>query len=349
MRYALRQSRLAPAPFAATGGVLGWPTMPMLVQAARPFQFPTLVSLDEGVREALQRMRQVEGLQESTIAWTRAAYRSLRAFLASGGRERAFLSGDLQEQGRVLDGWVAEGRGRGLSRVSLNNTWRATRLVLGRVAAAGGMLNPLSFFNAPRFTRPLPRVLSRPAAERVLAVVRSFPWRGAFEQRRQLVTIGLMLLAGLRRGEVLKLQYGDLDPETRTIRITRGKGRHGGRDRTAYMTPQLAEMVRAYNEERMRKRYVHPSYLLATDGDHPIGGGVLRRLFAIVSRGLGSPVNPHSLRHTYATLLRQEGIPDRVAMELLGHRSLQMLQRYSHVFDGEEKDAAARLSLDIHP
>jgi len=290
-------------------------------------------------------MAGVEGFQPTTLAWIRAAYRGFRSYLDAAGNERKFLAGDLEVQGRVLDEWVAAGRSRGLSRVTLNNNWRALRILFSRIAAVSRMINPLAYFSAPRFTRALPRVLPRPAAERVLAAVRNHPWRDGFERSRQVLTIGLMLLAGLRRGEVLRLRYGDVDSDARTIRIVRGKGRDGGKDRTAYMTPQLAAMVRAYDSARRDRGYSHPVLLLSADADQPISVGTIRSLFRIVSRAVGSTVTPHALRHSYATLLRQAGVPDRVAMELLGHTSLQMLQRYSHVFDGEERDAAARLVL----
>jgi site-specific recombinase XerD len=53
------------------------------------------------------------------------------------------------------------------------------------------------------------------------------------------------------------------------------------------------------------------------------------------------------LRHTYATILRQAGVPDRLSMDLLGHASLSMLQRYSHVESGEHRAAVERLVLDL--
>jgi site-specific recombinase XerD len=53
------------------------------------------------------------------------------------------------------------------------------------------------------------------------------------------------------------------------------------------------------------------------------------------------------LRHSYATMLRQAGVSDRVAMELLGHRSLAVLQRYSAIFDGECAAEAGRLTLAV--
>lgn len=338
---------------AVTGGVgppgATWTTVPTLVQAARPFQLPTLADLDRAVDGAVEHMARVDGMSPLTLTWCRSAYRRFRTFLHATRNERQFLGGDLQVQGRVLSAWVADGRSQGLSHVSLNNAWRALRILLGRVVAEEGMLNPLVFFQAPRFTRALPRVLSRSVAEQALSVVRNYPWRDAFERTRQVVTIGLMLLAGLRRGEVLRLQYGDIDPEERTIRVVRGKGRNGGRDRTAYMPLQLVEMVRAYIGERRRRGYEHPVFLLATTAERPIRLGTVRRLFTIVSRGVGVATSPHACRHSYATLLRQSGVSDRVAMELLGHRSLQMLQRYSHVFDGEVKAAASRVTLRLDP
>ncbi|MGV8041512.1 MAG: tyrosine-type recombinase/integrase [Thermoanaerobaculaceae bacterium] len=323
-----------------------WPAGPMLVQPPRPFQVPTLQDLDAAVSSAVKQMAGVDGVRASTLYWITSTYGIFRSFVGAEGREKGFVSGDVEVQGRILQEWVEDGRTNGLSGVTLNNRWRALRILLNRVARERHMLNPMLFLEAPRFTRPLPRVLSRALAEKVLHAVKNYSWRDGFERRRNLLVVGLMLLAGLRRGEVLRLCRQDMDCEARTIRIIRGKGRHGGRDRTAYMTEQLAAMVRAYDAERQRRGYTNQLLLLATDSDRPITLTTIRKLFDKVSRSVGTTVTPHSLRHSYATLLRQSGVPDRIAMELLGHKSLQMLQRYSHVFDGEERDAAARLVLD---
>jgi len=53
------------------------------------------------------------------------------------------------------------------------------------------------------------------------------------------------------------------------------------------------------------------------------------------------------LRHTYATLLRQSGVADRVSMDLMGHQSLAMLTRYSHVFEPEYELESRKLHLDV--
>ena len=150
----------------------------------------------------------------------------------------------------------------------------------------------------------------------------------------------------LRRGEVLRLENADVDLDAGTLRIRSGKGRHGGKDRTAYAPPQLREILAAYREQRRRAACTLPAFITFTGG-RPLGLGSLRRVLEVASKALGERVAPHLLRHTYATLLRQAGVPDRVAMDLLGHASLDMLQRYSHVLDGEHSREAAKLQLDL--
>jgi integrase/recombinase XerD len=156
-----------------------------------------------------------------------------------------------------------------------------------------------------------------------------------------------MLLAGLRRGEVIRLNVRDVDLTRATLHIRRGKGRHGGKDRTAYMPPQLDMLLRAYLAERTRARRSHPELLTSSVANRPISVTGIKRLFETVSRLLEVHVSPHMLRHTYATLLRASGISDRVAMDLMGHASLEMLKRYSHVFDGEHAAEVRKLRLDI--
>lgn len=76
-------------------------------------------------------------------------------------------------------------------------------------------------------------------------------------------------------------------------------------------------------------------------------GTGIARLFETIRKQTGLRVSPHMLRHTYVTLLRQSGVEDRVTMDLAGHSSLAMTQRYSAVFSGEHQQAADRLNLDI--
>jgi integrase len=313
-----------------------------------PLQFASLAHADAAVDRLATHATTVEGLRSSTIRWLRDGYRSFRAFLREDGeRERTFLGGNAVKQVQLVEEWVGWLRTRGVTHTSVRTYWRGLDAVFRRLEAAEGLFNPCASLAAPKASLPLPKALTRSAAEQLLYRVRNYAWRTPFEKHRNLTIVALMLLAGLRKGEVLRLTLGDVDLEAGSIHIERGKGKNGGKDRTAYLTPQLLVILTEYVAARRRAGKTHPAFVSSTAGNRPIGEVTIRRLFALLGYEMRMRVAPHMLRHTYATLLRQSGVADRVAQELLGHASLAMLQRYSHVFDGECATEAARLHLDF--
>jgi integrase len=313
-----------------------------------PLQLPDVSHADELVERTYRRLTEVDGLRPATVRWMRDAYRSLRAFLREDHqRETTFLSGNAVQQMRLVEEWVAGLRRRGVSVTSIRTYWRGLESLLRHIEASEGFFNPLSQLVPPKAAAPLPKAITKTAAEQVMHFLRNYPWSSPFERHRNLALVGLMLLAGLRKSEVLRLTVADVDVDAATIRIARGKGRNGGKDRTAYMTPQLIVLLRLYEGARRAAKRSHAEYISSVRGDRRIGEVTIRRLLSLVSSRLKVHVTPHMLRHTYATLLRQSGVPDRIAQELLGHSSLAMLQRYSHVFDGECSTQAARLQLDF--
>ncbi len=315
--------------------------------AILPLQFSSLEHFDECVAAAVEHARTVDGLQPTTCAWVSRSYRSFRRYLKETRSEHLFLGGDVQRQLRVLQGWIAWLRLQNVSRTAINTYWRGLSSLCRWFQERDGTVNPLRLLVAPRVGRLLPRCLTKNAAETILAFVRNYPWKSPLEKTRNLALVSCMLFAGMRRSEVVRLAYGDVHLSEETIRIVGGKGRYGGKDRTCYMPPQLHQILEAYDVERRRSGRTAPAFFTDLRRDKGIGFEPLRRLCERIAKGTGIHVSPHVFRHTYATLLRQAGVPDRVAMDLLGHTSLAMLQRYSHVFSGEHRTEAAKLVLDI--
>jgi integrase/recombinase XerD len=314
---------------------------------ARPLQFPSVDHFRQAAERAIAHAREVDGLQPATLRWAKRSYESFASFLIDTNLSRDFLSGEVERQLRVLAGWIAWQRQRGLSRTTINTTWRGLASVCRWLSRAEGTVNPFRYTKPPRPQNKQPRYLTKESAERVLTLTRNYQWNSDLVRSRNIVMIGLMLLAGLRIGELPRLECADVDPVNGTIRIRAGKGPDGGKDRTAYMPPQLQAMVGAYLDARKRAHRTHPEFLTDARRDRGISTQPIRHLCETISRAMRVPFSPHALRHTYATLLRKSGVPDRVAMELLGHTSLVMLQRYSHVFEGEHQQEAAKLHLDI--
>jgi integrase/recombinase XerC len=113
------------------------------------------------------------------------------------------------------------------------------------------------------------------------------------------------------------------------------------------LPPQLVALLEAYDEARESAKHGAATRYFITIRGGPIKDGAIRRLFARVRAKTGIRVSPHMLRHTYVTLLRQAGVADRLTMDLAGHASLSMTQRYSGVFSGELLRATDQLMLDV--
>jgi integrase len=192
-------------------------------------------------------------------------------------------------------------------------------------------------------------VLTREQAETLVTTITHYRWRSSLARARNLAVVGLMLYAGLRRGEVVGLKTGDLHVAEGWLLIRHGKGKHGGKPRTAYLPPQLRDILALYLRERdaTKPERTHPELVTMTDGNRAATAMTVTRLFRRLSAVVGFRVSPHMLRHTYATLLRQVGVADRVSMDLMGHESLAMLTRYSHVFEAEYEVESRKLRLEV--
>lgn len=318
-------------------------------QGLLPLSLPTLGHLHERLDHVADRAATVEGLQPHTLARWLVARRSFFTFMGEKDCGARFISGDYRVQAVLIENWVAWLRSRGTSRTTIATYWHSLAVQLARIEREDGMLNPFSLLDAPKPERALPRSLTKKQAEGLISLARNEQRVSTLARTRNLCLIGLMLLAGLRRAEALNVEVADCDVERRTLLIKHGKGPNGGEPRTSYMTSQLATIVSDYlaQRERAQPARTHAALLTSLGGNRPMNITAVTRVFRRWSRVLGFKVTPHMLRHTYALLLRQAGVPDRVSMDLLGHRSLAMLQRYSHVFDGEHRDEAAKVLLDL--
>lgn len=315
--------------------------------ARRSFQFASLMRLDHEVQRAIEHGTNVEGLRDATIRWWRDGYRIFRRFLIESTLEVIFLRGEPDAQARVLESWIAWLRSRGLLHGSVRAYWRAVSSLFDRFTIIDGVANPLRQFRIPKASPPLPHAISREDAEHLIIFLRNTAGP-RFRVARNLAIVGCMLYAGLRRGEVIRLTLNDVHRLAQTIQVRRGKGRDGGKDRVAYVPSQLAMLLGTYEREReARGDALTKAYFLHDRRSEPITEGTIRRLFATIRAKTRLDVAPHRLRHTFVTLLRQAGVADRITMDLAGHASLAMVQRYSTVFSGEHLDAAERLHLDV--
>ena len=98
-----------------------------------PFQHTSLEHLDARVRQIVTTAASVEDLAPTTQRWMHYSYRVFRHFLKESGSEEAFLAGDLRQQARVLQAWIAWMRNSDppRRRSTISAHWRGVRVLCG--------------------------------------------------------------------------------------------------------------------------------------------------------------------------------------------------------------------------
>src|SRR5918994_1923303 len=170
----------------------------------------------------------------------------------------------------------------------------------------------------PRKADPLPAILSQDEVKRLLTAVPD-------PKMRTLLTT--VYAAGLRVSEVVGLRVTDIDSARMVIHVREGKGQ---RDRHVVMlSPQLLAILRGY-----WRRTRPPSWLFpGPDPSRPITARSVQRACsaAVAAAGLDKSVTVHTLRHSFATHLLEQGVDIRVIQHLLGHRQIASTTRYARV------------------
>jgi site-specific recombinase XerD len=145
----------------------------------------------------------------------------------------------------------------------------------------------------------------------------------------------LMYSAGLRVGEVVRLQHRDFDADRRLISVRRGKGH---KDRVTLYSERIASALEDYRSFRIALgRAVDVDAMsLVFPGRRPGQAISSRTIQHVVTEtakraGIEKPVTPHTLRHSFATHLLEQGINLRYIQELLGHASSRTTEIYTHV------------------
>ena len=195
-----------------------------------------------------------------------------------------------------------------------------------------GLPEHVSFITFPKQHSPLPTVLS---LDEVQAVIRGI--RHPCYQAIAMVMYG----AGLRITEALALEVRDIDGARGVIRVRHGKG---NKAREAKLSPTLYQWLRDY---WVRERPPQP-YLFATrkTGKPPVEDTVRRALADAGKQGfVRKPVQPHVLRHSFATHLLEQGTDVRVVSALLGHASISTTARYARVTEKLVRETPSPIDL----
>jgi integrase/recombinase XerD len=171
--------------------------------------------------------------------------------------------------------------------------------------------------------RALPTVLSREEVARMLNATTSLKHQAILS-----VAYG----AGLRASEVTKLKVRDIDSERMLLRVECGKG---GRHRNAMLAQDLLVLLREWWKVGRTQGVMHPDGWLFP-GMHYLKPICYRQVHRIAAEaahaaGITKRVGPHTLRHSFATHLLEDGVDIRIIQVLLGHAQLTTTSLYTRV------------------
>ena len=190
----------------------------------------------------------------------------------------------------------------------------------------------VSFIKLPRRHSPLPSVLS---LDEVHALLR------ALRHRRYQAIAMVMYGAGLRISEAIALEVRDIDGSRGVLQVRHGKG---NKAREAKLSPTLYEWLRQYwAKERPPQPYLFAS---PKTGKLPLRTTVRKAIARAAKEAwIKKRVTPHTLRHSFATHLLDEGTDVHVVRELLGHASLSSTARYARVTQKRIRETPSPLDL----
>ncbi|MBX9873451.1 MAG: site-specific tyrosine recombinase XerD [Beijerinckiaceae bacterium] len=251
-----------------------------------------------------------------------------------------------------IRGWLADIAARGLKASSAARRLSAVRQFHRFLYTEGlSQTDPAAALQGPRQGRPLPKVVSVAAVDRLLETARlaceveGLTPAGRLRTLRMACLIEMLYATGLRVSELIALPRSAATTRERFL-IVRGKG---DKDRLVPLNEPARAAARAWLDALMAAGQAEGRWLFPSDAE---SGHLTRQAFARDLKALagaaGLPaaaMSPHVLRHAFASHLLQNGADLRVVQELLGHADIATTQIYTHVLDERLKS----MVRDLHP
>ncbi|MCX6745109.1 MAG: tyrosine-type recombinase/integrase [Candidatus Parcubacteria bacterium] len=185
--------------------------------------------------------------------------------------------------------------------------------------------NPAEEIEIPKLEKKLPPKLTRQEALRILEVVYNYPYKYKFLRYRNQAIFAVFLFAGLRKKELLKLRFTDVDIPNMSIFVYQGKG---SKDRIIPIPSKLVEILNNYLAERKRLNKTCPEFFASLNHNIGLTNTGLKRLVELMSKTSKIKFTIHKLRHTFATLMLEGGCDIYSLSRMMGHSDIKTTTIY---------------------
>jgi integrase/recombinase XerC len=284
-----------------------------------------LVLLERAVTDFAVYLAAERGFSAHTVR----SYRSDLGDLGRFASERGVDSTDGVDL-ELLRDWLWDGSTAGLAKSTLARRSAAARSLSVWLARTGVTpTDAAARLRAPKADHHLPRVLTRPQIDGLLAGLAARAENGEAIATRDLAIVELLYASALRVSEITGLGAGDVDLGNLTVRVT-GKG---SKERVVpFGTPAKRALLNYQSHRHELLNEPTDALFLGARGKRIGTRAVYELVAGLLAELPGSgPSGPHTLRHTAATHLLDGGADLRSVQEMLGHASLGTTQLYTHV------------------
>jgi len=196
--------------------------------------------------------------------------------------------------------------------------------------------NPVTAIRTPKQEKKLPRFLEYEEVKRLLETPPMNNWLGA----RDRAILESLYSTGMRVSEIVALNMDDIDFLGEVVHI-RGKGK---KERIAPIGSSALQVIQHYMEYRNKRAQNNSNFdskiLFVNKHGRRLSTRSVRRKMDkyLKMAGLDPSISPHTLRHSFATHMLNNGADLRSVQELLGHQSLSTTQIYTHLSTGRLKE-----------
>lgn len=249
--------------------------------------------------------------------------RDLRLFFAQARKSPRMVSW------RDVDYFVQQQSREQLSGATINRRLNAIKQFFDYLVTERQKLktNPVKPSHFLRRGRPLPKKLSQEQVKKLFEQISN-------QMDRALCL--LMLRCGLRVSEVARLKLSDLDWEQKSLFVEQGKGR---KDRVVYLSADAIASLKACLELRPSTAPGDFFFWNQKQKNRALSTKGIQKKVERYAKAAGIKASCHSLRHTFASNLLEEGAEVIAIKELLGHSSIESSERYAKLSNQRVKQA----------
>lgn len=228
---------------------------------------------------------------------------------------------------RDVDHFIEQQHGQGLAATTINRRLYAVKRLFDYLVVESERLptNPVKPSHFLKQGRPLPKKLSGQQVKQLFAMISNHMDRALFL---------LMLRCGLRVSEVAELKLSDIDWEEKALLVRQGKGR---KDRRVYLSADTLEGLRECLAIRPGDVAGEHCFWNQKRKNQPLSIKAIQKKMERYAKAGEVAASCHSLRHTFASNLLEEGAEVISIKEFLGHESIATSERYARLSNPKVK------------